>query len=70
MNNEPMSNAELQEWILTDAETLPVGSSEMRAVGTLIRIVNESSEFFKAHPECGEKYSEYFENKSRGIKNG
>jgi hypothetical protein len=60
---QPMSQAELQAWILTD-------SAELRAVGTLIKMINESAEFFAAHPECAEKYSTYFESKNKEFNHG
>ena len=61
---KPMSHAELQAWILTGANELPEESPELRAVGTLIKMINESAEFFAAHPECAEKYSIYFKSKN------
>ena len=57
---QPMSQAELQAWILTGANELPKESAELRAVGTLIKMLNESAEFFAAHPECAEKYAVEF----------
>ncbi len=61
---KPMSHAELQAWILTGANDLPKDSAELRAVGTLIKMINESAEFFAAHTECAEKYSNYFKSKN------
>ena len=67
---QPMSQAELQAWILTGANELPKESAELRAVGTLIKMINESAEFFAAHPECAEKYSIYFESKNKEFNHG
>ena len=61
---QPMSQAELQAWILTGANELEKDSAELRAVGTLIKMINESAEFFAAHTECAEKYSNYFKSKN------
>jgi len=47
---QPMSQAELQAWILTGANELPKESAELRAVGTLIKMINESAEFFCSVP--------------------
>ena len=67
---QPMSQAELQAWILTGANELEKDSAELRAVGTLIKTINESAEFFAAHPECAEKYSTYFESKNKEFNHG
>ena len=67
---KPMSQAELQDWILTGANDLPKDSAELRAVGTFIKMLNESAEFFAAHTECAEKYSTYFESKNKGLNDG
>ena len=67
---QPMSQAELQAWILTGANELEKDSVELRAVATLILMINQSAEFFENHSECAEKYSTYFESKNKEFNHG
>jgi len=57
----PMTNDQLQEWIITRAEKLK--GDDLRAVGTFIRTNNDVAAFFGENPNIKNLFVEYAESK-------
>ena len=57
----PMSNDDLQDWIITRAEKLK--GDDLRAVGTFIRTNNDIAGFFNENPNVKQQFIEYAESK-------
>lgn len=61
MEIEPMSQNEVQAWILTGANDLE--GDTLRAVATFIKTNNDIADFFTAHPEVSEQFVKFMESK-------
>lgn len=57
----PMTNDELQEWIITRAEKLK--GDDLRAVGTFIRTNNDIAGFFNDNPDIKQAFIDHAESK-------
>lgn len=58
---EPMSQNEIQAWILTGANDLE--SDALRAVATLIKMNNDIADFFDANDDIKERFINHMESK-------
>lgn len=58
---EPMSQNEMQAWILTGANDLE--GDVLRAVATFIKTNNDIADFFNANDDVRNRFIEYMENK-------
>mgnify|MGYP001054949978 CR=1 FL=1 len=58
---EPMSQNEMQAWILTGANDLE--GDAMRAVATFIAKNNDIADFFAANPDVSERFVTFMEAK-------
>jgi len=63
MNNElePMSQNEMQAWILTGANDLE--GDVLRAVATFIKTNNDIADFFQANDDVRDRFIEFMESK-------
>lgn len=57
----PMTNDELQEWIISSAEKLE--GDDLRAVGTFIRTNNDIAGFFNDNPNIKQAFIDHAESK-------
>jgi hypothetical protein len=57
MEIEPMSQNEMQAWILTGANDLE--GDVLRAVATFIKTNNDIADFFTAYPEVSEQFVKF-----------
>ena len=58
---EPMSQNEMQAWILTGANDLD--GDVLRAVATFIKTNNDIADFFQANDDVRDRFIEFMENK-------
>jgi len=58
---EPMSQNEMQAWILTGANDLE--GDVLRAVATFIKTNNDIADFFQANDDVRDRFIEFMENK-------
>jgi hypothetical protein len=58
---EPMSQNEMQAWILTGANDLE--GDVLRAVATFIKTNNDIAEFFQANDDVRDRFIEFMESK-------
>ena len=58
---EPMSQNEMQAWILTGANDLE--GDVLRAVATFIKTNNDIADFFNANDDVKERFIKHMENK-------
>ena len=63
MENEfkPMSQNEMQAWILTGANDLE--GDVLRAVATFIQMNNDVADFFEANDDVRDRFIEFMESK-------
>jgi hypothetical protein len=58
---EPMSQNEMQAWILTGANDLE--GDVLRAVATFIKTNNDIADFFQANDDVRDRFIEFMESK-------